>query len=159
MIEQWNAVVMPQINMALDRFYRKHPESVEISLESIGESPQQTQPTVLVVCNSVNKVRAILKRNLGVLFDGTTGFALKVCRGQVLRSRNLGASRRSMAKGAIVREDGNGSGEDSGSGGLGDAIAANPDFQERPQNGASIGAWIGDRHSVSYTHLTLPTKA
>lgn len=117
--------------MALRHFYRKHPESVEISLESIGESPQRTQPTVLVVCSSVSKVRAILKRKLGILFDGTTGFALKVCRGQVLRSRNRGVGR-SMGKGGEGESD--------------ETAAVNPDFQERPQNGASIGAWIGDRH-------------
>lgn len=28
----------------------------------------------------------------------------------------------------------------------GEVVAANPDYQERPHNGASIGAWIGDRH-------------
>ncbi|KAK3323082.1 hypothetical protein B0H66DRAFT_219385 [Apodospora peruviana] len=130
-VEQWNTVLMPQINIALRHFYRKNPESVEISLESIGESPQRTKPTVLVVCTSVGKVRAILKKRLGVLFDGTTGFALKVCHGQVLRSRNQSAGR-SMAKpGSDTPEE---------------VIAANPEYQERPQNGASIGAWIGDRH-------------
>lgn len=121
---------MPQINIALRHFYRKHPESVEISLESIGETPQRTQPTVLVVCTSVNKVRAILKKQLGMLFDGTTGFGLKVCRGSVLRSRNRGVGR-SMGKS-----------ENDGA----EISAANPDYQERPGNGASIGAWIGDRH-------------
>ncbi|KAK3331591.1 hypothetical protein B0T19DRAFT_413619 [Cercophora scortea] len=131
-VEQWNKVVMPQVNNALRSFYRKNPESVEISLESIGESPQKTKPTVLVVCTSVGKVRAILKKKLSMLFDGSTGFALKVCRGQVLRSRNRPPGR-SMAK----LEDAAGHEQ---------VTAANPQYQERPQNGASIGAWIGDRH-------------
>ncbi|KKY36135.1 putative het-s domain protein [Diaporthe ampelina] len=87
-VEHWNAVLMPQINQALRHFYRKNPESVEISLESIGETAKETTPTVLVVCTSVSKVKTILRRKMGALFDGTTGFALKVCRGQVLRSRN-----------------------------------------------------------------------
>ena len=130
-VEQWNSVVMPQINTALRTFYRKNPESVEISLESIGESAHKTKPTVLVVCTSVGKVRAILKKRLEFLCDGTTGFGLKVCRGQVLRSRNQ-AGHRSM----VNPGDGDNN-EDS---------AANPEYQERPQNGASIGAWIGDRH-------------
>ncbi|KAK3940237.1 hypothetical protein QBC46DRAFT_354362 [Diplogelasinospora grovesii] len=130
-VEHWNTTLMPQINTALRHFYRKNPESVEVSLESIGESPQKTKPTVLVVCTSVSKVRAILKRKLGFLFDGKTGLALKVCRGQVLRSRNQGVGR-SMAKGAGDNQE--------------DVAAANPDYQERPKNGASIGAWIGDRH-------------
>jgi hypothetical protein len=131
-VEQWNKVLMPQINMALRHFYRKHPESVEISLESIGDSPQRTTPTVLVVCTSVSKVRAILKKQLGILFDGTAGFGLKVCRGQVLRSRNRGVGR------SMVKRDTNADADE--------ISAANPDYQERPQNGASIGAWIGDRH-------------
>jgi hypothetical protein len=121
---------MPQINSALRHFYRKNPESVEISLESIGESPQRTKPTVLVVCTSVSKVKAILKKKLGDLFDGPAGVALKVCRGQVLRSRKQPS--RSMAKAVDDGQD--------------EVVAANPDFQERPKNGASIGAWIGDRH-------------
>ncbi|KAF7553955.1 hypothetical protein G7046_g6953 [Stylonectria norvegica] len=141
-VDRWNKILMPQINHALRHFYRKHPESVEISLESVGPSAQRTQPTVLVVCTSVGKVRAILKKRLGDLFDGTTGFALKVCRGQVLRSRRHSKSvirsmaRRSQAGGAQDKEPL----EDEGYG------ATNPDFQERPRNGASIGAWIGDRH-------------
>ncbi|KAI0128289.1 hypothetical protein BJ170DRAFT_594147 [Xylariales sp. AK1849] len=142
-VEQWNTTVMPQINLALRHFCRKHPESVEISLESIGESPQRTIPTVLIVCTSVNKIRAILKKKLGILFDGTTGFALKVCRGSVVRSRKGGSVTRSMA----AERDGSEHQEEQ--------AAANPSYQERPQNGASIGAWIGHRHlpAVSFGGL------
>lgn len=76
------------------------------------------------------KVRAILKKKLGVLFDGTrSNLGLKVCKGQVLRSRKQ-VINRSMAN----------------SDDTGDVIAANPSYQPTPQNGASIGAWIGDRH-------------
>ncbi|KAK0631169.1 hypothetical protein B0T17DRAFT_486693 [Bombardia bombarda] len=141
-VEQWNTVLMPQIDLALRHFYRKNPESVEISLESIGETPQRTKPTVLVVCTSVSKVRAILKKKLGILFDGTTGFRLKVCHGRVLRSRNDVAGR-SMAN----PEGGN----------LDQDVAANPDYQERPQNGASIGAWNGSNHlpAVSFGGLIM----
>ncbi|KAI0480108.1 hypothetical protein GGR56DRAFT_663928 [Xylariaceae sp. FL0804] len=141
-IEQWNSLIMPQINLALRHFYRKNPESVEISLESIGESPQKTTPTVLVVCTSVGKVRAILKHKLGILFDGDTGFSLKVCRGSVLRSRK-GPTRSIAGGGKPTPSEGQHDSEDSD---REEAAAANPDFQERPRNGASIGAWIGDRH-------------
>src|SRR6187551_3371565 len=89
-VEQWNTVLMPEINTALKHFYRKNPESVEISLESIGESPQVTKPTVLVICTSVSKVRAILKKKMGAFFEGNGALGLKVCRGQVLRSRHDG---------------------------------------------------------------------
>ncbi|KAF4439174.1 hypothetical protein F53441_12649 [Fusarium austroafricanum] len=136
-VDKWNKILMPQINHALRHFYRKNiNESVEISLESVGPSPQKTKPTVLVVCTSVGKVRAILKKRIGDLFDGT-GFGLKVCRGQVLRSRRQPKSvLRSMARRSAK---GNGLETD-------EVDAINPEYQERPGNGASIGAWIGDRH-------------
>lgn len=130
-VEQWNTVLMPEINTALKHFYRKHPESVEISLESIGESPQVTKPTVLVICTSVSKVRAILKKKMGAFFEGNGAMGLKVCRGQVLRSRHDGVS-----PGATNTEDAS---QDK-------TVAANREYQEKPRNGASIGAWIGDRH-------------
>ncbi|KAI0455449.1 hypothetical protein F5B21DRAFT_189095 [Xylaria acuta] len=141
-VEQWNEIIMPQINLALRHFYRKHPESVEISLECIGESPQKTTPTVLVVCTSVNKVRAILNKKLGILFDGTTtNISLKVCRGSVVRSRK--GPTRSMAKDDKPDSSSrHGANNDESQ----ETPAANPDYQEKPQNGASIGAWIGDKH-------------
>lgn len=134
---------MPQINLALRHFYRKHPESVEISLESIGESPQKTTPTVLVVCTSVNKVRAILNKKLGILFDGTTtNISLKVCRGSVVRSRK--GPTRSMAKNDKPDASSEHGYDDEDE--FQEIPAANPDYQEKPQNGASIGVWIGDKH-------------
>ncbi|KAK5989664.1 hypothetical protein PT974_07919 [Cladobotryum mycophilum] len=153
-VEKWNTILMPQINVALRGFYRKHPESVEISLESVGPSPHQTRPTVLVVCSSVGKVRAILNKKLGELFDETTGFGLKVCRGHVIRSRRQATSVfRSMGNRprASHKTSSQTEGEDE------DVEAVNPEYQERPGNGASIGAWIGDRHlpPVSFGGLVI----
>lgn len=122
-LNYWHTGLMPHINHVLRGFYKKYAESVEISLESIGESPTTTKPTILVICTSVNKVRSILKKSL--VYDKSI-YGLKVCRGKVVRSRKQGA-RRSMAKEFSAR-------------------AANPDHQERPSNGASIGAFVGERH-------------
>jgi hypothetical protein len=151
-VEKWNTTIIHEVNHALRHFCRKNPESVEISLESIGVNPLKTQPTVLVVCTSVSKVRAILKKKLGQLFDGTGGLSLKVCRGQVLRSRkDSDKPKRSMA-GPDVTDSQEIKDADSES-----ITAANPEFQERPNNGASIGAWIGDRHlpPVSFGGLVI----
>ncbi|QUC19110.1 uncharacterized protein UV8b_03351 [Ustilaginoidea virens] len=153
-VDKWNTILMPQIDQALRHFYRKHSESVEISLESVGPSPHATQPTVLVICTSVGKVRAILKKRLGELFDGTTGFGLKVCRGHVLRSRRHSKpvipsmARKNSSSSTNGGDQANGDGE---------VAAVNPAYQERPGNGASIGAWIGDRHlpPVSFGGLIL----
>ncbi|KAI1769990.1 hypothetical protein F4818DRAFT_281294 [Hypoxylon cercidicola] len=141
-VEQWHTILMPQINMALRHFYRKYPESVEISIESIGESPQKTQPTVLVVCTSVRLVRGILKKKLGVFFDGTMGISLKVCHGSMVLSRKGPTT--SMVKSQYTpdpKANDNESEDDAD-----DDEAANPDYQVVPQNGASIGTWIGDKH-------------
>lgn len=132
-VAKWNSFLMPQINHALRHFYRKHPESVEISLESVGPSPTRTQPTVLVVCTSVAKVRAILKKRFSELFDGTTGFSVKVCRGHVVRARRPADPVVDLAE-CAPQEGHDGS------------VALNPGYQPQPGNGASIGAWIGDRH-------------
>lgn len=115
---------MPRINHVLRGFYRKYPESVEISLESIGESSTTTKPTILVICTSVHKVRSILKKHL--VYDKST-YGLKVCRGKVVRSRKQGV-KRSMANE------------------LGEIKPLNGKHQERPANGASIGAYINERH-------------
>ena len=122
-LDYWHTGIMPHINHVLRGFYKKYPESVEISLESIGESSTTTKPTILVICTSVNKVRSILKKSL--VYDKSV-YGLKVCRGKVVRSRKNGV-KRSMAV-------------------SGDVKPANGDHQERPSNGASIGAYVGERH-------------
>lgn len=152
-IDQWHNTLMPQINMALRHFYRKHPESVEVSIESMGESPQDVKPTVLIICTSVKLVRAILKKKLPIFFDGTMGIGLKVRRGCVVLSRK--GPTRSMAKSqhSDVPSGHDNESEDEED----DREAANTDYQERPENGASIGAWIGDKHlpPVSFGGLVI----
>ncbi|TVY93088.1 hypothetical protein LAWI1_G002394 [Lachnellula willkommii] len=122
-LDFWHTGLMPHINHVLRGFYRKYPESVEISLESIGESPTTTKPTILVICTSVHKVRSILKKHL--VYDKST-YGLKVCRGKVVRSRKQGV-KRSMANDEHAKP-------------------ANASHQQRPTNGASIGAYINERH-------------
>ena len=120
----WHTDLIPHINQALRSFYKKYPESVEISLESIGETPATAKPTILVICTSVHIVRNILKKSL--VYDKAL-FGLKVCRGKVVRSRKQGAKR------SMLNE-------------IGDIKPANGHHQELPSNGASIGAYVGERH-------------
>jgi hypothetical protein len=121
----WHTDLIPHINYALRNFYKKYPESVEISLESIGESPATAKPTILVICTSVHVVRNILKKSL--VYDKSC-FGLKVCRGKVVRSRKRGVKR------SMVNEYGE------------NIKPANGDHQKCPSNGASIGAYVGERH-------------
>ncbi|QSZ31497.1 hypothetical protein DSL72_001064 [Monilinia vaccinii-corymbosi] len=122
-INFWHTNIMPHINHALRSFYKKYPESIEISLESVGESSTKTKPTILVICTSVNKVRRKLKKSL--VYDKAI-YGLKVCRGRVIRARNDGV-KRSMAYGNEFE-------------------GKNTQHQERPQNGASMGAYINHHH-------------
>lgn len=55
-----NTFLMPRVNLTLAEVYRKDPESVQTSLESIGPAPNQTPPTVLAVRGAMQKVRAKL---------------------------------------------------------------------------------------------------
>ncbi|KAG7112173.1 hypothetical protein HYQ45_008385 [Verticillium longisporum] len=157
-IEKWHTTVMPQVNQALRHFYRKYPETVEISLESIGVSPQKTKPTVLVVCTSVSKVKAILKRKLGEVFEAGNEFGLKVCKGQIVLSRKqAGDSKRGMT---VEGSDG------------GETQPANPSYQEpgpsssegpcrvNPQNGSEdIACEFSDSDSESSeTDITSDTS-
>lgn len=122
-LNYWQCVLMPEINYVLRGFYRKYPESVEISLESIGETIDKTKPTILVVCTSVSKVRAILRK--GFVYDKAT-YSLIVCRGKIFRSRKNPV--RSMASRDEMPK------------------AQNIEYQERPTNGASIGAFVEGQH-------------
>lgn len=133
----WNKVLMPAINKALRGFYRKYPESVEISLERIGETAYSTKPTILIVCTSVGKVRSILKKHFS--YDSSI-YGLMVCRGKVFRSRK-NQSRRSAASDAAGYLQ----------------TPENPSYQERPLNGASIGAYVEGQHlpPVSFGGLVM----
>ncbi|KUJ19222.1 uncharacterized protein LY89DRAFT_642209 [Mollisia scopiformis] len=102
-LDFWQTGLLPHINHVLRGFYKKYPESVEISLENIGESPSTAKPTILTV------------------------FGLKVCRGKVVRSRKNGVKRSMAHEGDVLK-------------------AANPGHQECPSNGASIGAYVDEKH-------------
>lgn len=135
--DTWNQVLMPTINKALRGFYKKYPESVEISLESVGESVHSTRPTILVVCTSVGKVRKILQKHF--VYDSAT-YGLLVCRGRLFRSRKP-STRRSAA----------------GTPAMDFQTPENPDYQPRPLNGASIGAYVDGQHlpPVSFGGLVI----
>lgn len=123
-LDDWRTSLMPKINQALRNFYKKHAESVEISLESVGENSLKTKPTIVVVCSSVDKVKKILKTHFQ--YDKSQ-YGLKVLQGRIVRSR-IKRPQRSMANDADMPK------------------AANPDYQSKPGNGASIGACIENEH-------------
>ncbi len=128
-LDNWHQYLMPQINQALHKFYRKHPESVEISFEAVGESPQKVKPTILVVCTSVSKVKSVLRRHFS--YDSTV-YGLVVCKGKIVRSR-----KRPSKRSALHGSD--------------NPRPRNIEVQERPLNGASIGAYAEGHASPAVT--------
>lgn len=125
-LDTWHKCLMPQVNEALRSFYHKNPESVETSLEAIGESPQKAKPTILVICTSVGKVKSVLKRRFN--YDAST-YGLMVCKGKIVKSgARKRRPRRSMLHGVDPYYE-----------------AKNTQHQQRPLNGASIGAYCEDQ--------------
>lgn len=126
-MDDWQGVLMPRINHLLRGFYRSHPESVEISLVNMGETPQRTKPTILAICTSVKQVKSILKKSFS--YDKSV-YDLKVCKGKILRSRKNRPPNRSNADPLAIEEH----------------PAVNTDHQVYPRFGASIGACVEGRH-------------
>ncbi|KAF2398208.1 hypothetical protein EJ06DRAFT_532574 [Trichodelitschia bisporula] len=132
-LDTWHTTTLPRLERLLDRALRDSPETVSIDLLGVGDAPHSTRPTIFVTCDSVPRVRAVLARR----FAAPPGFDLKIRRGCIRRSKVTRPKRcpphRSMAPAA-------------------DAPPLNPFHQQRPLCGASIGAWVGDRHlpPVSY---------
>lgn len=128
-VREWNTVLMRRMELVLTEIFRNDPRSVEISLESIGPSPEQAVPTVLVICSPVRRVKATLKKNAGFLFGPHARYPLKVCKGSFAQSHGH-APRRSRNQASDIHR----------------VTGANAGYQPRPMPGASLGAWVGDRH-------------
>ncbi|KAK5134166.1 hypothetical protein LTR08_006826 [Meristemomyces frigidus] len=126
-----------------ERALKDSSESSHISLTMYGESPETARPTFLITCEkSTTKVKQILKRHFkydSSMYDVRVrkGDKIRRCR----RSKRHGdsAAYRSMAPAGALGK------------------AANPDYQERPLCGASIGAYRDDEHlpPVSFGGIVL----
>lgn len=142
LMDEWHNRTARQLGNLVERALNGSLESSSISLTAYGETVETARPTLLICCKSTAKVKHMLKRHFK--YDPAM-FDVRVKRDEIRRcakSRQAGYPskiRRSMAP----------------YGGFGKA--KNPDYQERPFCGASIGAYRDDEHlpPVSFGGIVL----
>ncbi|KAI6838218.1 hypothetical protein KC340_g11624 [Hortaea werneckii] len=130
--QEWEQKYCYQLLRLCERALKASAESSNISLTMYGETPETAKPTFLITCEkSTAKIKQTLKRHFR--YD-TSMYDIRVKGGEYVRrcrrSKAYGdsAAHRSMAITGCLDK------------------AANPDYQERPICGASIGAYRDDEH-------------
>ena len=131
--DEWDQRYAVQLARLTERALGNSTESSHIGLTMYGETPETARPTFVITCKSTAKVKQVIKRYFkydAAIYDvrvKRTTSEIRRCR----RSKRHGdsAAYRSMAPMAGCLDK-----------------AANPDYQERPLCGASIGAYRDDEH-------------
>ncbi|EMC94187.1 hypothetical protein BAUCODRAFT_26369 [Baudoinia panamericana UAMH 10762] len=142
-IDHWEGGAMCHLAKVCQRALKGSLESSSIELTMYGETPDTARPTFLITCRSTKQVKQALRKHFkhdpsicDVRVKPTTQEITR-CR----RSKRHGdsAARRTMAPETMVDH------------------AANPDYQERPLCGASIGAYRDEEHlpPVSFGGIVL----
>ncbi|KAK4888614.1 hypothetical protein LTR27_012509 [Elasticomyces elasticus] len=131
-VEVWNSDASLRLAKLCERALKGSKESASVAITMYGEAPETAKPTYLVTCKSTTKVKQMLKAH----FKHDPSFCCLRVKKTVdeiryaRRSRRHGesAARRTMAPSVSSDQ------------------AANPDYQERPLCGASIGAYRDEEH-------------
>ncbi|KAI9823000.1 MAG: hypothetical protein M1832_002654 [Thelocarpon impressellum] len=140
-LDEWHQRLLPRLERILEKVLKMSKETFTIDLIGIGETAQAAQPTILVTCSSVGKVKGNLSRHFR--YDKNF-YDLKVRKGKLRRScaRRLRPRIHTPPRRSAVHSDDD------------DPAVMNPFYQERPLCGASIGAYKyeTDKHhaAVSY---------
>ncbi|KAJ9607287.1 hypothetical protein H2200_008360 [Cladophialophora chaetospira] len=131
-LDQWNTMVMPKLGKILEHALKDAPEaSCSLSLMMFGSRPESAKTTICIQCGQVNKIRDVLRKK----FRPKKGWGVVLLNGEVRRS---GTRRRRKP-----RRSGYGSHKGP------KAMARRPleqKYQEKPSNGASIGAFKDCEH-------------
>jgi hypothetical protein len=133
LLDQWHEVMLPRLERIVERALRDSPETVSIDLIGVGETPLNAKPTVFVTCCSTARIRGAINRKFS--YDHNA-FDIRIRRGKVRRSKAAQSSKRAPPHRSMMSE----ASSDAG------ATPLNPFHQERPLCGASIGAFVGDKH-------------
>lgn len=131
-VDDWHSRASMQLAKLVEKALRGSPESSSIALTAYGETPETARPTFLICCTSTTKVKHVLKRHFR--FDSAV-CDVRVKRDEIRRCRRSRREQRSAAYRSMAPSDGDIFGK-----------AINPDYQERPLCGASIGAFRDDEH-------------
>jgi hypothetical protein len=138
-LDHWQSTMCVQIQNLVERALRGLPEASSIRLCPYGESRETARPTLIVGCTSTSKVKHALKRYLK--YD-TNVYDVRVKKESIRRCRR---SRRERAASAVSETEIHRSMAASWRDPTVER-AVNPDYQERPLCGASIGAFRYDEH-------------
>lgn len=133
-LDEWHSKTSVQLARLVERALKGSPESSSITLTAYGETPETARPTYLVCCSSTARVKHMLKRHFK--FDSSM-CDLRVKKDEIRRCRR---SRRDRLASEAQRSMAPGYGSDIWT------KAVNPDYQEKPLCGASIGAYRDDEH-------------
>ena len=127
----WSSTMYPKLEKILRKAISRW-ESYSIDLFMAGADPDTARPTVYMECASTHKVRRILR----FLNKELRLFDIRVVPGQIVRSKVAKRKKRRPGKGrGHAAADGSRPVED-----------LNPHYQEQPQCGASIGAYVDGHH-------------
>ncbi|KAF2482699.1 hypothetical protein BDY17DRAFT_299018 [Neohortaea acidophila] len=134
LVDDWHSGTSVRLAKLVERALKGSPESSSISLTAYGETLETARPTFLICCTSTAKVKHVLKRHFkfdpAICDVRVKKDEIKRCRRPRRRQRTADEAYRSMA---------------ASDGGFYEK-AANPDYQERPICGASIGAFRDEEH-------------
>ena len=132
-VDDWHTKTCFELQRLVQKALKGSPESSSIALTAYGETPETARPTFLVCCTSTAKVKHVLKRHFR--YD-TSVYDVRVKTDEIRRCRR---SRRNPGNEAAHRSMVTMRDPDV-------EKAANPDYQEQPLCGASIGAYRDDEH-------------
>lgn len=135
-IAHWQNTMCVQLQSLVERALKGLPETSSIRLCSYGESRETARPTLIVGCTSTSKVKHALKKHLR--YDSAI-YDVRVKKEAIRRCRR--SRRERAASEASTTHRSMASWRDPTV-----AAAANPDYQERPHCGASIGAFRYEEH-------------
>lgn len=128
-LDQWNAVVMPKLSKLLKETLHDSPEPCSCGLMMIGTSPDTAKTTICIQCANPAMLRDVLKQR----FRLKRGWGLVILKGEVRRSGNRRATKRRRQRPSQTASSGK-------------TKLREQHYQERPECGASIGAFKDNKH-------------
>lgn len=131
-LSHWQSTMCFQLQRLVEKALKGSPETSSIRLLPYGETPETAKPTLIVGCTSTAKVKHALKRHFK--YDANV-YDVRVKKEVIRRCRRGRRRRESEASRSMAPM------RDSST-----EKAANPDYQERPLCGASIGAFRYEEH-------------
>ncbi|QDS69181.1 hypothetical protein FKW77_000010 [Venturia effusa] len=133
-LDLWHSVMLPRLERIVEKALRDSNETVSIDLIGVGETALSAKATIFITCSSTARVRGLVNRKF--IYDNSI-FDLRVRKGKIRRSKVTRAKAGAPPHRSMMSNQSHGA-ESS--------FPLNPFHQERPLCGASIGAYIDNKH-------------